>query len=121
MWATNSVTLPNEAPCDDWLARIEKWRRPIGIASRWRLIQQGQNVLPALRAVFRLIAAIASLAQTGHPRSGIADAPFRGRAWRASDFPCNRPRRHAGTRQQHDPRPIAHPRLRLAGSSQDLT
>ena len=98
--------------------RSQQRPRPAGIARRRRLIQQRQDAFARCRCVLRLSAPVTGLVEARKSLLGIAHTPLRGRAGRAPDRPSNRSARHAVRCQQHNPRPLPQPVLRLARTRQ---
>ena len=82
------------------------------------------GVRHVLRAFYEaLSAAIAPLArfvETRKPLLGVTHPPLRRRAGCTSNRPSDRSARHAVRRQQHNPRPLPQPVLRLRRTRQAL-
>ena len=93
---------------------------PAGIALGRRLIQQRQDALVRLCRVLRLSAPLARFVEARKPLPGVANPPLRRRAGCTSNRSSNRPARNAVRCQQHDPRPLPQPVLRLRRTRQAL-
>src|SRR5277367_3589761 len=116
------LLLPQEAPdvlhVDIAQARGNQRSAPAPVTRRHRGIKDRQDAFAGRRRVLGLRAPVAGLAQPSEPRRGIAHPPLRRGTGRAPDRPADRRRRHTARRQQHDPRPLAQPVLRLRRARQ---
>ena len=90
------------------------------ITLRRRLIQQRQDALVRRGRVLRLSAPLARFVETRKPLLGVTHPPLRRRAGCTSNRPSDRSARHAVRRQQHNPRPLPQPVLRLRRTRQAL-
>jgi hypothetical protein len=87
-----------------------------------RPVEHGQNALVGRLGVLRVIAALARLVEAGEPTLGGAHPPLRRRARGAANLAADGACRQPVRRQQHNPRPLPQPvlRLRRAGQSREL-
>ncbi len=93
---------------------------PVGVAFRRFAIKQGQDAPVGFLVVFRRRAALADFRKTGKAMLGVAHAPFRRRAGRASERATDRPGSGALGRHEHDLRLPTSAMLRSGRARQPL-